>query len=352
MTGRRERALVVCPGRGTYGREELGYLARYHGDKADFLGLIDAHRRAEGREPVSGLDARPAFAPSVHGAGSNASALIYACALADVADIDQDRFEIVAVTGNSLGWYLALAAGGALTPGDAVRLVDTMGYLMDAHGAGGQILYPVTDRDWRPSTDHVGALARAMDGAREATGERLYVSIRLGGYRVIAGAEAALDHLLAHLPRVEDRFPMRLARHAAFHTPLLDPVAARARAILGPELFRAPRRPLIDGRGAVWRTRAPDLTGLRAYTLGEQITHTYDFTRAMEVALREFAPDRVILTGPGTSLGPPVAQIVTAMGWWGVSARADLAALQGEDPRILSMGDPAQRHRLVSPIAA
>jgi [acyl-carrier-protein] S-malonyltransferase len=40
--------------------------------------------------------------------GDNASLLIYACALADFAAIDRDRFEVVAVTGNSMGWYLAL----------------------------------------------------------------------------------------------------------------------------------------------------------------------------------------------------------------------------------------------------
>ena len=42
----RKTALVVCPGRGTYNKNDLGYLARHHGDKAGLIGAIDAARLA------------------------------------------------------------------------------------------------------------------------------------------------------------------------------------------------------------------------------------------------------------------------------------------------------------------
>ena len=40
--------------------------------------------------------------------------MIYACAYADFLAIDRDRFDILGVTGNSMGWYIALACAGAL----------------------------------------------------------------------------------------------------------------------------------------------------------------------------------------------------------------------------------------------
>lgn len=342
----KERAVVVCPGRGTYGREELGYLGRHHADKTDFLTGVDAFRKSHGRAAVTALDGARTYSLAAHASSENASALIYACALADVADIDRDRYEIVAVLGNSLGWYLALAAAGALGPGAAIRLVDTMGALMEEHGVGGQILYPLLDQGWQPSRLRQSTVQTAIANAQNETGETVYTSIRLGGYVVLAGSNRVLDALEAELPLTDGRFPLRLARHAAFHTSLLAPVADLAQAMLGPDLFRTPHIPLIDGRGAIWRSVVPDLDGLWAYTLGTQITQTYDFTRSVEVALREFAPDRLILTGPGSALGAPVAQTLVGMAWRGLGTREALAAAQESDPLILSMGIADQRRRV------
>ncbi|MGF1456562.1 MAG: ACP S-malonyltransferase [Alphaproteobacteria bacterium] len=347
----RERALLICPGRGTYGRDQLGYLRRHHGKRAAALDVIDAHRIAHGRIPVRTLDARPQYSLDAHAASENASALIHACAMADVAAIDAERFDIVAVTGNSLGWYLALAAGGALSPEAAITLVDTMGALMARHGVGGQLLYPVVGLDWRRDRDRERAVSNAMMEAERDSGGRLFVSIRLGGYWVIAGEDEALDSLSARLQPIEDRFPMRLARHAAFHTPLLDPVAALAQEALHPDLFRAPRRPLVDGRGVIWRTAVPDLEALYHYTLADQITRTYDFTRAVDVAVKEFAPERIIITGPGASLGAPVAQILLALGWRNLTSREAFAKAQQDDPLILSMGLEDRRPLVTGPAA-
>ena len=38
--------------------------------------------------------------------------------------------EVVAVTGNSMGWYSALACAGALTAEDGFEVANTMGTLM------------------------------------------------------------------------------------------------------------------------------------------------------------------------------------------------------------------------------
>ena len=96
--------MVICPGRGTYNKEELGYLQRLHRDKTEIISLIDDYRDSQGQVKVSELDSMDNYSMRVHTAGENASALIYACALADYQAINRDQFDIVAVTGNSMGW--------------------------------------------------------------------------------------------------------------------------------------------------------------------------------------------------------------------------------------------------------
>ena len=44
----KQTALVICPGRGTYNKDELGYLQRYHADKSDFMNEVDRIRAAQG----------------------------------------------------------------------------------------------------------------------------------------------------------------------------------------------------------------------------------------------------------------------------------------------------------------
>jgi [acyl-carrier-protein] S-malonyltransferase len=150
----RETAVVICPGRGSYNQPELGYLQRYHPDKQALFAAFDDYRRQRGQPSLSTLDRGP-FQSAVHGRGDNASALIHACALADFQSIDTDRYDIVAVTGNSLGWYLALACAGALDRESGIHLVNTMGTLMHREDTGGQVIYPLVSDDWRPTITRV-----------------------------------------------------------------------------------------------------------------------------------------------------------------------------------------------------
>jgi acyl transferase domain-containing protein len=136
---------------------------------------------------------------------------------------------------------------------------------------------------------------------------------------------------------------MRLPHHAAFHTDLQEPVAEQGRAALPTALFSQPELPLIDGRGAIWWPHATDPADLRSYTLGHQITEPYDFTRAITVAAREFAPDLFILTGPGDTLGGAVAQSLIAANWLGMETKEDFLAAQATGPLLAAMGRPDQR---------
>ncbi len=343
MAEQRKKALVVCPGRGSYNREELGYLARHHGDQAALVGAMDAYRASLGQTSLSDLDGRARFSPGEHGRGDNASLLIHACAACDFLAIDQDRYDVVAVTGNSMGWYTALGCGGALSPQGAMILVNTMGRLMQEASIGGQVIYPMVDEKWRTIPGRRQAVMGLLAEIQGWPDCRLEISIELGGMLLFGGNEKALKALTEALPPVEDRFPLRLAKHAAFHTSLQQPVAARARAMLAQDLFARPALPLIDGRGVIWSPYASDPTALWDYTLGHQVVKPYDFTRAIQVGLREFAPDSVILLGPGNSLGGALAQSMIGIGWQGFASKADFQARQAVEPFLLSMGLADQR---------
>lgn len=341
----KKSAVVIFPGRGTYGKDELGYLSRHHANKTDFIAGVDAWRESQGREAVSALDGRKAYSAAKHTSSVNASAIIYACALADFADINREQYDIVAVCGNSLGWYLTLAAGGALTPQSAIRLVDTMGALMETQGVGGQLVYPFVDEEWRESLSNVKAVSEALHAGR--TKGQAYLSIRLGGMAVLAGDDKGMAAMEKSLPQAEGRYPFRLARHSAFHTPLLSHVSEAAFQTLNADIFQGPVIPMIDGRGAIWSPNASDTDALHQYTLGTQILETYDFSKSIEVAIKEFSPDCLILAGPGSTLGAPIAQELIRWRWKELTSKADFAALQKQDPFVLAMGREDQRKQVV-----
>ena len=77
---------------------------------------------------------------------------------------------------------------------------------------------------------------------------------------------------------------------------------------------------------------------MRDYTFGAQIVGTYDFTRSLEVALCEHAPDQLIATGPGNTLGGICGQILVGLRWRGIDSKdAFLAAQEGETPFLDSL---------------
>jgi len=339
---RRRRAVLICPGRGTYNKAELGYLGRHHSDKAELLARLDSIRAAEGQEAVTALDGAKRFTLEKYSRGDVASALIHACALADALSLADD-IEVVAVSGNSMGWYTALGVGGALSTENSFRLANTMGRLMQEHLTGGQIVYPVVEEDWRVQPERRAEVLAVVDEIDGRARHVLRLSIDLGGMLVLAGNEAGLAAFEAAVEPAQGRFPMRLANHAAFHTPLMAEVAAMGRARLPVEMFGQPLRPLVDGRGAIWWPRATDCAALHGYTLGQQVTQTYDFAAAVRTLAREFAPDLFIVTGPGTTLGGSVAQALIACNWHGLDSKAAFQEWQGEGPHLISMGREDQR---------
>lgn len=339
----KQRVVVIAPGRGCYNKEELGYLARFHPDKQCLVATIDAYRAARGQVGIAALDAEVKYSFKLHTPGANASALIYACAMADFIDIDTAQFEIVAVTGNSMGWYIALALAGALAPEAAIEVINTMGSMMSEGLIGGQLIYPEIDQQWRPDASKTALLDKVLVAVNRHEGCELFTSIFLGGYRVLAGNEAGLKFAEEQLPQLDDRYPMRLYNHGAFHSPLLHGVSEKGFAQLPLSLFQTPKIPLVDGRGQIWTQYSTDTAKLREYTLGEQVVEPYDFSKAVTVAIKEFAPDKLVVLGPGNTLVGPVAQSLIAMNAFGWQTKADFSATQGRQPKLIAMGNQLQR---------
>ena len=345
----RQTAVVICPGRGTYNKPELGYLARHHADKAAVFARFDTERAALGQETLVALDSAETYSNARHTRGDNASALIYAATISDFMSINRDAYDVVAITGNSMGWYSALACGGALKPDAGFTVANTMGRLMQESMIGGQLIYPFVDEQWQPIPGKRAELLALVDTIATRADHILTLSIDLGGMLVLAGNENGLKAFESVVPVVQGRYPLRLANHAAFHSALQTPVAGKGCAHISADLFASPTIPLIDGRGAIWWPHATDTARLSDYTLGHQVTQTYDFTRAVQVATYEFAPDVIIIVGPGTTLGGAVAQSLILGNWRGLSGKDDFQARQASDqPPLLAMGVDTQRDRVVS----
>lgn len=351
------RFVLIAPGRGTYTRAELGCVRRAVDSGgpplAALLRRADELRRERGRPAISELDAAQQYKASLHQAGEHASGLIFTAAAIDARaaaeHIEKSGGRIAAVTGNSMGWYTALHIAGALSFEDAFSIVETMGWRQKGSVIGAQAIVPIVDEDWRPDPAREAAVFAAIDQVSSQPGRWVGLSIRLGGFLVLAGTRQGIEALLPLLPAIklgERAYPFIIPLHSAFHSALMRPAAEEGRE-LGLRISWQPlTRPLIDGRGAQLDTLgAASHRELRAYTFGHQVLEPYDFTAALRVALRDFAPDQVILLGPGSTLGSAVAQVMIAEDWRGIGSKADFLKAQ-EDPKtrpLVALGRADQR---------
>jgi len=333
----KERVVIVCPGRGTYTKETLGYLKKFRPQLNEFIHVLDEKRLALGEPTLTQLDEEPVFKPQLHTKGEHASALIYACSYADFLSLDTDRYEVVAVTGNSMGWYIALAVAGALDIHGAFEVINSMGSMMKEKIIGGQIIYPVVDENWQKDIRKRKEVEAKLAEANKQPDAEAYISIELGGYVVIGGNAKALDFLLKNLPKTEN-YPFQLVNHAAFHTPLLHQTSQKAFEVLSQDLFQRPQIPLIDGRGHIWSPYSTDLQEIYDYTFDHQVVQPYHFTEAVTVSLKEFCPDRIILLGPGNTLGGAIGQILVQNKWLNIESKSDFSERQKKDPFLISLG--------------
>ncbi|MEE8467847.1 MAG: ACP S-malonyltransferase [Planctomycetota bacterium] len=327
------RAALICPGRGSYTEASLGCLPADH----QWVRKAEEWRRKLELEPLLQLDGAQRFEPQRHLRPANVSVLIYVKSMLDAAEAAREH-DVVCVAGNSMGWYTALAVAGALDFEDGFLLVQHMALLQEEGEPGGQVLYPVVDETWNEDPELLDLVQAALD----SSGGEAHPSITLGGYRVLAGSPAGVTHLLQALPSLtlgKVTYPFRLAQHGPYHTSLAASVAERAREVLGDLAFHTPNIALVDGRGQRFSPWSTDVDALREYTHGAQVVEPFDFSASVRVCLREWAPARLVLPGPGNSLGGVCGQVLVAEGWRGIRTRKDFTRVQeGADPLLVSMG--------------
>ena len=331
----KERIVIICPGRGSYTRETQGYLKKYTQSSSDKVKYMDKERSNAGLTTITDLDSQP-FKTSIHMKGEHASTLIYASSLIDYYSIDQSKYKVVAIIGNSMGWYSTLAFSESLDYQKAYDLIDIMGSMMKDKIIGGQIIYSITDDNWSIDNKIMKKCIREI----EKVGAQ--ISIYLGGYLVIGAEQKVLNKLLKSLPK-NGKYPFQLPYHAAFHTSLLESISQKAKETFSKDMFLKPQIPIIDGRGHIWSPWSTNETDLWNYTFGHQVCESYNFSKSLSVAIKEFAPDKIVLLGPGNTLGGPIGQIICQLKWRNISSKDDFSREQKQNPFLISMGIPHQR---------
>lgn len=330
----KERIVVICPGRGSYTRESSGYLNLNKNIAVQEISWMNNQRKALNLPTLNDLDSNP-FKSKTHMIGINASPLIYACSYVDFLSINKSKYEIVAITGNSMGWYTTLALSGVLAFKNAFKIINTMSSLTKDNN-GGQIIYPIVNQNWQIDESINEMILKEI----EKVGA--HVSIKLGGYIVIAGKQDALKKLLKKLP-INDKYPFQLPYHSAYHSSIMSSVPEMAFNLLPESLFIKPNIHIIDGRGHIWSPYSTKISELYSYTLNNQVTQAYDFNSTINVAIKEFSPDKLVLLGPGNTLGGPIAQILIQNSWLDIDSKKTFTKKQKNDPYLISMSIKEQR---------
>ena len=335
---RASRGILVLPGRGAYTAASRGALPADH----DWVDHADSLRRDLGLPSLAGLDAAP-FDPSFHLQPIHALPLTWLAGMLDAERAALDH-GVAGVIGNGIGFITALTATGVLGFDDGFALAQELGRLqqrpLPGGGRGGQVIYPRTDEAWRPDAALAASVAATL-GAAGGNGQgAVYESVELGAFDVLGGDDAGVERLLRHLAPVrvgERRYPLRLALQGPDHTPLAAHLAAGVAARMAGATWDRPQVTVIDGMGRRWTPWSTDPGAIAGYTLDAFLTTPYRFATALRVALREEAPDLLILAGPGSTLGALCGQAIVAEGYRGIRSRPEFDHAQHSDPIMLTI---------------
>ena len=215
------------------------------------------------------------------------------CALVVGATFPDELAQVRAAAGHSLGEYAALVAAGVLQFDDAVGLVAERAAAMADAG------------DLQPGS--MVAMLGGDDHAVRALADRLGLTVandNAPGQLVLSGAVEAIDQA-EELARDETGArARRLQVSAAFHSPLMQPAAARLATALAQVEIGTPHFPVYANG-----TAAP-FTDVRR-ELSENLLRAVRWRETM-LALRAAGIERYVEHGPGAVLTGLVKRTLAA----------------------------------------
>jgi [acyl-carrier-protein] S-malonyltransferase len=231
------------------------------------------------------------------------------------AGVDLER-EVAFVAGHSLGEYSALAAAGAFTLSDAVRLVRLRGRAM-------QVAVPVGK----------GAMAallglefdQAAAVAREAAqGEICQAANDNGGGQVVvSGDKAAVERAVELAKSRGARRAMLLPVSAPFHCALMQPAADAMAQALSTTIIQAPAVPLVANIAATPVTDAGEIKR----NLIAQVTGTVRWRESVTY-MAQHGVTSFYEIGAGKVLSGLIKRIAETATGTAIGAPADIAAFQ------------------------
>jgi [acyl-carrier-protein] S-malonyltransferase len=204
----------------------------------------------------------------------NTQPALYVCGMATLRALQSEIPNVNAafVAGHSLGEFTALAAAGAVSFEDGLRLVRERGRLMKEAGTKspgamaallGLDAAPVRELCAKASQQTGGVLVLANDNCP--------------GQIVISGDDATLDVGLALAKEAGAKRAVKLVVSIAAHSPLMASASEDFRRVLAVTPFQTPQMPVYGN------VNAAPLTSVEAIRdeLGNQLTHSVRWTESV-----------------------------------------------------------------------
>ncbi|MGS4944451.1 ACP S-malonyltransferase [Meridianimarinicoccus sp. RP-17] len=250
---------------------------------------------------------------------ANAQPALMACSLAAVRALDAEGIRIADgafVAGHSLGEYSALAAAGAISVGDAARLLRLRGQAMQTavpvgEGAMAAIL----------GLDLAAVTALAADAAQgevcEAANDNDPAQV------VVSGHTAAVERAAALAKERGAKRALMLPVSAPFHCALMQPAADAMAAALADVTIHAPAVPLVAN---VTASAVQDPDTIRDL-LVRQVTGAVRWRESVQVMAAQGVTE-IWELGAGKALSGMIRRIARDVATANVATPEDIAALR------------------------
>ena len=211
-----------------------------------------------------------------------------------------DDFRPDMVAGHSLGEFSALAAAGAMSFDDALRLVA------------------IRAEEMQKCCEAVPGTMAAIIGMPDATVEEICAAVdgiviaanyNCDGQLVISGEKSAIEEACARMKEAGAKRALPLAVSGAFHSPLMEP----ARLELGKAIEATPiMEPICPVYQNVTASAETDPARIKSNLLA-QLTSPVRWTQSVKAMLADGA-DTFVELGPGTVLQGLVKRISGTVG--------------------------------------